>query len=266
MTTWPPWLFMWALAALVFAGCKLLTFVYCERGGVSRPRQAAYLFAWPGLDADGFLRRMPNRPPRLFEWGLASAQMVLGAGLIWLLAPRIPRDAELERGWVGMVGIILFLHFGCFLLLSCLWRSVGYEAKPLMDWPALSVSVSDFWSRRWNSAFRDFNYRFVYRPVTGSVGPRWAVLISFLASGLIHDLVISVPAGGGYGLPTLYFLLQAAALLVERSWIGKMLKLERGTIARMWSLFVVAGPAYILFHPPFVTRVIVPFLEFLGAS
>jgi hypothetical protein len=36
----------------------------------------------------------------------------------------------------------------------------------------------------------------------------WASFLVFAVSGLIHDLVISLLAGAGYGLPTSYFVAQ----------------------------------------------------------
>src|SRR5206468_39151 len=122
-------------------------------------------------------------------------------------------------------GLVFMLHFGIFHLLSWFWRSRGYNAKPLMNWPILATSVADFWGRRWNTAFRDITHRYLFRPLQKSWGPRAAVLGGFGVSGLIHELVISVPAGGGYGLPTLYFLLQGCALLAERSRLGKAIGL-----------------------------------------
>jgi alginate O-acetyltransferase complex protein AlgI len=92
------------------------------------------------------------------------------------------------------------------------------------------------------------------------------VLIVFFVSGLIHDFVITVPAGGGYGLPTAYFLLQALALLLERSEFGKRLKLGQGIRGRLFALLVVAGPAFWLFPPAFVRHVILPMLHAIGAT
>lgn len=171
----------------------------------------------------------------------------------------------LLRGWIGMIGIVLFLHFGCFLILSCTWRCLGFEAKPLMNWPILSHSVADFWGRRWNTAFRDLTHRFLFLPLIKRFGPCWAVLGGFLMSGLIHDVVISIPARGGYGLPILYFMLQGSALLLERSHSARVLGLESGFVGWLFTAAVVAGPAFFLFHPPFVERIIVPFLETIAA-
>ena len=91
------------------------------------------------------------------------------------------------------------------------------------------------------------------------------MFVAFLGSGLIHDLVISLPAQGGYGLPTAYFVLQALGLAVERSSFGQSLGLGKGFAGWSFTLLVAAGPAFWLFHPPFVTRIVVPFMAAMGA-
>ena len=124
-------------------------------------------------------------------------------GVLWGVTPLLPVERTLVAGWTGMVGIILLLHFGTFQLLSCAWRAAGVEARPLMNQHLAATSVSDFWGRRWNTAFRDLTHRFLFRPLSGWLGPHGAIVGGFLFSGVVHDLVSSVPAGGGYGGPTL---------------------------------------------------------------
>ena len=83
----------------------------------------------------------------------------------------------------------------------------------------------------------------------------------FLISGLVHDFVISHTAGGGYGLPTLYFVIQGAAMLLERSSWGKRLGLRGGLVGRTFTAGVVAVPMGLLFPPVFVERIVVPMLH-----
>jgi alginate O-acetyltransferase complex protein AlgI len=92
-----------------------------------------------------------------------------------------------------------------------------------------------------------------------------ASLLVFLASGLIHDLVISLPANGGYGLPTGYFVLQGLGVTLERSNLGRYLGMQRGISGWLFMFIVTAGPAFWLFHPPFVLRVILPFMHAVHA-
>lgn len=265
----PRWAFMWTLAVAVFLGCKWLTWRRTPAPVGTRAWQhLAYLFVWPGLDAAAFLRP-PDlarvRRPAADEWAGAAARTALGAVLLWGATRVVPTSQVLLFGWVGMVGLILLLHFGSFALLSCGWRAVGIEAQPLMDRPARAGSVAEFWGRRWNTAFRALTHRFLFRPLSARLGPTGAVAAGFAFSGLLHELVISVPARGGYGGPTLFFVLQAAAILAERSAAGRRLGLGRGG-GRGWlfAMLALVLPAGLLFHPPFVRGVIVPFLAALG--
>jgi alginate O-acetyltransferase complex protein AlgI len=90
--------------------------------------------------------------------------------------------------------------------------------------------------------------------------------IGFLASGIVHDLVISLPARGGWGGPTIYFVVQGLGLLVERSRIGRSLGLARGWRGWLYAMLVLVAPAYWLFHPPFIRTVVLPFLTAIGAT
>ena len=89
--------------------------------------------------------------------------------------------------------------------------------------------------------------------------------MTFVASGLIHEAVISLPAGAGYGWPTAYFTLQGLGMSLERSRMGQRLGLRRGLPGWCFMLVCAAGPAFCLFHPPFVTRVAIPFMHAIGA-
>lgn len=266
LTGLPPWVVMWALAATIFVGCKLVTWRFTPLPPAPAWGHFAYLVAWPGLDAKAFLdpRPLPREERAgVGEWIFAFAKVGFGAGLVWGISPLVPSDYV--RTWVGMTGVVFLLHFGLFHVLSCGWRAVGVDAKPLMNWPILAESVSAFWSKRWNLAFRDLTHRFVFRPLTARWNAYAGLVAVFLFSGIVHDAVISIPAGAGYGLPTLYFVIQCAALFIERTKRAKRLGLGAGRRGRVFTAVVVLGPVCMLFHPPFAREVVLPFLSAIGA-
>ncbi len=257
---------MWSLSLAIYTGCKWLTWRQATEVAANGLRSASYLLAWPGLDATAFLsERSPKKPTR-GEWLFATLKTAFGLTLFWGAQWLVSHSHPLLLGWAGMTGIAFILHFGTFHLLSCAWRWRGVDAKPLMNWPIKSTSLTEFWGRRWNTAFRDLAYRFLFRPLQSVLGASWAVFIGFLFSGVVHDLVISLPAGGGYGGPTLYFLLQSAALLVERSLPAARFGLRSGWAGWLFAVVVVAAPAGLLFHPTFVRRIVLPFMTAMGAA
>jgi hypothetical protein len=262
----PRWVWMWAVALGVYAGLKWLSFVTCDEArGADRGRRAAYLLAWPGMDAAAFLdARRRAVPPAGREWAWAVAKVAFGPGLLIGLVPLVARHSLFAAGWMGISALCLALHFGLFELLSLGWRQAGIKAVAIMNAPYRSVSVGEFWGRRWNLAFRDLAHVFVFRPLVGTWGVSVATMAVFLASGLIHDLVISGAAGARFGGPTLYFLIQAAGLFVERSGVGKHLGLGRGWVGWMFCAIVVLGPVGLLFHRPFIERVAVPMFHAIG--
>ena len=265
---WPRWAQMWTLALAIYIGCKWITWHHTAAHNVPAWKHSAYVLAWPGMDAAAFLEEgpIPRRSRcRSTEWLAATGKLVSGLALLFGVARTIPPQHEYVVGWVGMIGLVLICHFGVFHLLSCSWRSMGVEARALMNRPMASTSLGEFWGRRWNTAFRDLTHRFLFRPCASWFGPRWGILAGFLFSGAIHDLVISVPARGGYGEPTVFFAIQGAAMVFERSGLGRRIGLGSGWSGRLFAIVVLVAPAGLVFHRPFVTGIIVPFMQALGA-
>lgn len=258
----PRWAVMWVLVAVVYGIFKWIMWRNAFRAGAPANGTRSFLFLalWPGMDARRFLDAgaRPEKPAP-GAWISGAANAALGALLLWGVARAAGNG--LLAGWIGMIGMIFLMHFGAFKLLALFWRQNGICAQPLMRMPVAAESVDDFWGKRWNTAFRDLSFGLMFGGFRRHSGTRAAALLTFVASGLIHDLIISVPAGGGYGLPTAYFTLQGAGMLFEhaQAWL-------RGNWrGRLFAWAVIAGPAFALFPPPFVLRVIVPFMQAIGA-
>ncbi len=263
----PPWVFMWILSFAIYLSLKWLTW-WRPRSRIAHSawRSAAYLLGWPGMDAEGFLdasQRVP--PPAPVSWLWAIIETTLGVILVWVVTRSLPQGEPLLRGWVGMLGLILFLHFGTFQIVALFWQSVGVNAKAIMSAPLRSTSLGEFWGKRWNLGFRQLSHELIFRPLHRRLGTDAASLLVFAVSGLIHDLVISLPARGGYGLPTIYFMLQGAGMTIEHSRFGKRFGLGQGMRGWCFMMVFLAAPVFWLFHPWFVLGVILPFMRAIHA-
>ena len=263
----PTWGEMWLVAAALFVFFKALTWARrSDRfANVSAMRTAGYFLGWPGMDPDAFCGRRAAAVPNARQWALALAKIGLGATTLWIVVPKLPAERPALIGAVGFAGLILLVHFGIFELLALAWRSAGFGVSSIMQAPFRANSLADFWSRRWNIAYRDLSLELCFRPAARRFGAPAGTLLAFMISGVLHELVISFPAGAGFGGPTIYFLLQGTGLLIERTAFACRILRRRPLLGRLFTFAFVIGPLGWLFHRAFLTAVILPFLAAIGA-
>ena len=230
--------------------------------GVSVSVREKFLWfaAWPGFDTAGFLTREATSRPTRAEWTSGTIKAVCGLALWLLAAPAALPRSMMVAGWLAMIGIVLAMHFGGLHLLALFWRARGRDVRPIMNAPALTKSLSEFWGRRWNMAFRNFAHHAVFKPAARRWNAAAGTWISFVFSGLVHELAISVPAGDGYGLPLAYFVLQGFGVSLERTLSRKSFTVRGGLPGWSFAALFLIPAAVFLFHPPFVRNVVVPLI------
>lgn len=260
------------ITALLWA---MKTLVSIEEEAAGRPRLGPwpwFFFAagWPGMRPSTFAAVPgPPRPRSAALIGQGAKNFVAGAAFlalaylfaVWTTGGRPSSLRLLLSTTLLLPGLSLMLHFGLFHMLAGLWRRRGGDCHALFRAPLKSTSLSEFWGRRWNLAFSEMTALAVFRPLRGVVGPRAATLAAFLFSGLLHELAISVPARAGYGLPLLYFALQAAAMELEGALSRRGLPVDSVRwVGRLWTLAWLVLPLPILFHLPFLRGCVWPLI------
>lgn len=228
--------------------------------------RALYFSLWPGMDPSPFNQHGAASPEQLqqaerrFPGGYVS--MLCGGALMALLAVFRPQLSSTVLGWLGIVAVLLVIHFGVSEILTLALRMCGWPVGVLFDQPWRSRSLQDFWSRRWNRAFVEMDKLLFFTPLRRRFGVLGATFGVFLVSGLLHELALSYPAGAGWGGPLLYFALHGGLVLAE----ARLLRPEKRWplwAGRLWTWFWVLVPVPLLFHAPFRTALIVPLYDLL---
>lgn len=207
-----------------------------------------YILGWPGMDPESFERRL--RPDPTSGTRFVRGLLCLYLGVALGVAAIVLTD---WRGWLGIASLLTAFHFGCANILTSAYQLLGLRVKPLFERPLASLSLSDFWTRRWNLAFVEMNRRLFMPSMAKRFGPRKAVVGAFLISGVLHELALSYPAGGGWGGPFAYFVIQAILVNLERRF-----EPNRRRIFFWLGVFL---PLPLLFHAPFRETFIVPLFD-----
>ena len=255
-----PWQVMWTLGVVIFFILKGV--LLAVRPAASRWAAANFLVATPTLEPEAYARPGGERLPSPFWWrGIVG--LVAAGGTFLLVVPLLRPWSEWAAGLLAMCAICGALHFGVFVFIVAMQRRLGFDVQPIMDRPWASTSLAEFWGRRWNRAFRDVATRLLARPL---LRKRWSPLLVsglvFLASGVVHDVVMSAPAGG-WGRPTAYFLLQFAGLALQRTPLARRWRLDRGLRGWIVTAVVLLAPVPLLFHRPYCVDIMLPFYDWL---
>lgn len=224
---------------------------------------AVWTLLWVGMRPMPF--RVLGGPPLPGSLGLlASGTLVLGAtASAWLLLAGWWQSGApvLLVSVLQLLGAYGLLRYGLFRAAAGVHGLLGVEAGPVFRDPEGARSLTQFWAQRWNRPFSEMLQAAVMRPLSPRLGRRGAVVACFLFSGLLHEWALSVPVGGGYGLPTLYFAGQLALLGLEHRLRVRGAGPERwGLAGRAWTLGWAALPAVLVFHPAFVAGALHPLL------
>jgi hypothetical protein len=122
----------------------------------------------------------------------------------------------------------------------------GQLLPPLHGRLWLTRGLADFWGRRWNLWFSDwFRYAIFTRLRNW---PVLALILIFAVSGVMHEWVINVPlyfltGRVLFGSMMIYFLLQAAGILVERRFLKSCAGLKVG-----FAWLVILAPAPLIMN------------------
>ena len=220
-------------------------------GSLSWPRWMMFSALWFGMDPAAWQgKRRKLNWKHDFYTGLTC--MLVGWVVCILLV-------KLEVYYLVAVFIPMSLafHFGALRLLTAFWRRCGFPVRPLFRNPLVSNGLADFWSARWNISFSQMMARSVRRPLVGRLGQKGSIFAVFIASGILHELAITVPVQEGYGRPFVYFLLHGVIVLIEKDswpiWLKKLI-----------TLTMVVVPLPLLFPEKFTHEIILPCLSFAG--
>lgn len=217
--------------------------------------------AWPGVRPDLFAGTHGHEHgPEARQFLEGYLFVVAGGTLVVVSVLAVPVVGGEASTWLLIAGLLATVHLGVGRLLPFGLRWLGYSVPDLFRAPLASRSVGDFWSVRWNRPFVNMNRLLLTRPLGTRFGMAVAALVAFLVSGVLHELAISYPAGAGWGLPLLYFVVQGGAYTVEQSLPVDVE--ARPVLGRLWTYAIVFVPLPLLFHGPFRTTFLLPVVEF----
>lgn len=235
------WLSLLALASMAL----FLKVIALLLPGSKAARSARFVLS-PVLAPNSLER---SQPLSAFPQFLLRAAACLGALVIYYWIFRKLVDAftlhPVALGYLVAPAVVLMMEV-VIAAVTILWLPSRRLLPVIHRNPLAACSVADFWGRRWNLWMSDW-FRFaIFKPLRRR--PVLAIWLAFLVSGLLHEyglnLTLWLATGRSFfGTMMIYFLLQAAGVLIERRFQKK-----RGPGSVVFTWLVVFGPVPLVFH------------------
>jgi hypothetical protein len=125
--------------------------------------------------------------------------------------------ARLVGGVIAVVGLVQ----GIVDATRGTYALFGVRIAPILDQPLRSVTVREFWGRRWNRTVADWLRHHAFAPLARAGAPGAGVVASFGLSALFHAYIVLVPLGPGpAAMMASFFLAQIPIVFVERRFLS----------------------------------------------
>ncbi len=175
---------------------------------------------------------------QVFTVGLAKKVLLANnIGKLWDSILALPADQLTVAGaWLGVAAFSLQLYFdfsGYSDMAVGLGRMLGFEFLRNFNYPYISKSVTEFW-RRWHISLGSWFREYMYIPLGGNrvSKPRlyFNLFLVWAATGIWHG------ASWNFLIWGLYF---AVLVILEKAFLGKLLKKLPALIQHIYTLFLV---------------------------
>jgi alginate O-acetyltransferase complex protein AlgI len=248
---------LWRMLALIIPllhAMKVVVAAWHPKGKLPLGRYLVYYWLTVSMDPSIFTQRKMGIT---LDWRLALngvGHILLGTLILALLRFYAPAEklgvALYLWSLPALFALSAILHFGLLPLSTVFLQWLGFPARRAFRLPFLSLSLSEFWGKRWNVPFSEMTATAAFKPWSRVVGVKWAGLLAFLLSGLLHEIAISFSVQEGYGLPMLYFLIHGLLMAAEKKWFG------RKKPGKVWVVTALVLPLPLLFHANFLREVV----------
>ena len=122
---------------------------------------------------------------------------------------------------------------------------MGVALPPVHDSPQLSLSVSEFWNKRWNLTTGKWLHEYCFKPFARQ-GVTFALFVTFAASAAMHAyLLIAIDTSAALSWAA-FFLAQPLAIVIERKI--QIRRLPRPA-RRLWTIVMFMLLLPLMVHP-----------------
>jgi len=168
----------------------------------------------------GQLQPRPELRPRLLlaslAWGACAAPA------LWLAlfgARELPEPAGTLCRYAGGLAFAYAGVEGALGAFELVYRACGLRPPLLHQQPILSLSISEFWGKRWNRIVGNWLFSTFYLPLALRRRAWLGALAAFLVSGVLHLYFTWAAIGPvSAGLMAAFFLAQVPLLWLEQRW------------------------------------------------